>query len=156
MAGDGLTPNFLFRLVVVGQLATEILGEAIAPSSLTDSEYSVLAILGAYEPLGPTELSERSGLAPATISDHLSRLERRGLVDRSPNPDDRRAAILRLSEEGRRANEVALEALLEVNSRVASELDITPETVRDTLVALEAALRVAADPEANQETSEAK
>lgn len=156
MAGDGLTPNFLFRLVVVGQLAADVLGEAIAPSSLTDSEYSVLAILGAYEPLGPTELSERSGLAPATISDHLSRLERRGLVDRSPNPDDRRAAILRLSAEGRKANDLALSALLEVNTRVAAELDLKPEAVRDTLVALEAALRLAGDPEANQETSETK
>jgi DNA-binding MarR family transcriptional regulator len=134
-------PNLLFRLFVAGQLAGALLGRAIEPSGLKPNEFAVLSIIGAYQPVGPTELSRRAGMPATTISDHVARLEARGLVDRSPDPDDRRASLLELTAEGRRCNELAIDGLIASNRAVATGLDVEPESVRAALDELEAALR---------------
>jgi DNA-binding MarR family transcriptional regulator len=61
--------------------------------------------------LGPClvgELGERLGLNSAGVTGLVSRLVQRGLVQREPDPHDRRAVRLRLTEHGR---EVAVRAL---------------------------------------------
>jgi DNA-binding MarR family transcriptional regulator len=49
---------------------------------------------------GPTlsELSRRMGLAHSTVSGIVTRLERRNLVERTPDPDDRRFIRIELTE----------------------------------------------------------
>ena len=46
------------------------------------------------------ELAERSGLAPASVTGLLARLERKGLARRVPNPNDRRSVLVELVYEG--------------------------------------------------------
>jgi DNA-binding MarR family transcriptional regulator len=54
-------------------------------------------------PLRLGELGRRLGIAPSTLSRNLDRLVQRGLVDRGPDPDDRRALRAQLTVSGRRA-----------------------------------------------------
>jgi DNA-binding MarR family transcriptional regulator len=49
------------------------------------------------------ELGRRLGIAPSTLSRNLDRLVERGLVEREPDPDDRRALRADLTADGRRA-----------------------------------------------------
>ncbi|MCU0303664.1 MAG: MarR family winged helix-turn-helix transcriptional regulator [Thermoanaerobaculales bacterium] len=49
------------------------------------------------------ELGLRLGIAPSTLSRNLDRLVERGLVERGPDPGDRRALRADLTEDGRRA-----------------------------------------------------
>ncbi len=52
-----------------------------------------------------TVLADLLGLDPSTTSRHVAGLERSGLVERVPDPDDRRAGLVRASPAGRRAFE---------------------------------------------------
>jgi DNA-binding MarR family transcriptional regulator len=56
----------------------------------------------------PSTIAERTGMAPPNVTSVLSRLEERGLILRGPDPDDRRATMIMLSQEGRQlAREIA-------------------------------------------------
>jgi DNA-binding MarR family transcriptional regulator len=68
---------------------------------LTPPQLQLLALLArpSYR-AGPTlkELSELMGLAHSTVSGIVDRLERQGLVRRVPNPKDRRASNIELTD----------------------------------------------------------
>jgi DNA-binding MarR family transcriptional regulator len=51
-------------------------------------------------PMRATDLAEHVHLDLSTISRHLRSLEDSGLLERSPDPDDRRASLLSLTDEG--------------------------------------------------------
>ena len=56
-----------------------------------------------YAPgIGAGELAARERVSPPAMTQHVDRLERDGLVVRTPSPDDRRRVGLALTEEGRR------------------------------------------------------
>ena len=52
-------------------------------------------------PVRATDLAEHVHLDLSTISRHLRGLEESGLLERSPDPDDRRASLLSVTDEGR-------------------------------------------------------
>jgi DNA-binding MarR family transcriptional regulator len=56
-----------------------------------------------YDPgIGVRELAARERVSAPAMSKHVDRLERDGLVTRTPSADDRRRVGLTLTEEGRR------------------------------------------------------
>ncbi len=85
------------------------------------------------------DLSVSLGVKPPTVTAAVEALEARGLVERRPDPDDRRAVRIRLSEAG-------LSVVRERRKRILSELSglvrrLGPEESR----AFARALRVAAE-----------
>ena len=70
-----------------------------------DPEASARAFLLGHvermEPVRATDLADHVGLDVSTISRHLRGLEDAGLLERSPDPDDRRASLLHVTDEGR-------------------------------------------------------
>jgi DNA-binding MarR family transcriptional regulator len=70
----------------------------VARGGLTGPQLSVMRVLAAAEGLSLKELSRRVGLAHSTVSGIVDRLERRGLVERSPATDDRRVTRLTVSD----------------------------------------------------------
>jgi len=79
---------------------------------ITGAHLSALGLVGRHGTIGVTDLAGRLRIDPSTASRHLRALERRGLVARRPDPVDRRASRLLLSEAGRdvllRTRDVAL------------------------------------------------
>ena len=65
--------------------------------------YVVLNRIGEWEPLRMSELAERLDVDLSTVSRHVTRLQGDGYVDRTTDPSDRRASLLRLSQAGRDA-----------------------------------------------------
>lgn len=56
-----------------------------------------------YAPgIGIRELAARERVSPPAMSNHVDRLERDGLVARTPSAEDRRRVGLSLTDEGRR------------------------------------------------------
>ncbi|GAB3480821.1 MarR family transcriptional regulator [Amycolatopsis cihanbeyliensis] len=47
----------------------------------------------------PKELARNSGLAPASVTALIDRLERKGIVRRGPHPEDRRKVLVELCRE---------------------------------------------------------
>ncbi len=68
---------------------------------LTAPQRMVLRIIGRFPGIAPARLAEILRVHPATLSVALKRLEGRGLVDRTPDPEDRRSVRLSLSPAGR-------------------------------------------------------
>lgn len=66
---------------------------------LTRAQWQVLAYLAMHEGINQAGLAEILELEPITLSRHLEKLERAGWVIRRPDPSDRRARILLLSEQ---------------------------------------------------------
>ncbi len=64
-----------------------------------------------------TELAERAQLTKQTIGYLVDYLEERGYVERGPDPDDKRAKIIRLTAEGRELIGVAREIIGRIETR---------------------------------------
>ena len=64
------------------------------------SVIGLLAHLTAAGPLRAADLAERACLDPSTISRHLGTLEGAGHIERTPDPDDGRATLLRVTPSG--------------------------------------------------------
>lgn len=58
-------------------------------------------------PTGADTLSRVARVQPQTMSRTLERLERDGLVERTPNPEDRRRRVVTVTEAGRAAWDTA-------------------------------------------------
>lgn len=79
----------------------------------------------AEQPLRMRDLSEMTGVAARTVTSIVDALERDGLVERLRHPHDRRAFLLRLTDEGlrchREAEEVDRLALAEATAGLDDE-----------------------------------
>jgi DNA-binding MarR family transcriptional regulator len=64
------------------------------------SELAALERLQAAGPMTPGRLGERLSMSPAAVTALVDRLEVRGHVERTPNPEDRRSALVRETEKG--------------------------------------------------------
>lgn len=73
--------------------------------------------------LSPKELSSRLLVTSAGLSGRLDRLENAGWITRSPHPDDRRATIVSLTEEGRELVDSVYEQTLEMYRDALSEIE---------------------------------
>jgi DNA-binding MarR family transcriptional regulator len=85
--------------------------EAVAPLGITESDYGFLAPLrrsGAPYRLTPTELARQRMFSSGGATAAIDRLERKGLVRRTPNPDDRRGFLVGLTDEGLRVIDEAM------------------------------------------------
>jgi DNA-binding MarR family transcriptional regulator len=98
---------------------------AFAEHGIESWEFDVLAALrragGVYE-LSPGRLLRETLVTSGTMTNRVDRLETRGLVERLPDPSDRRGVLVRLTDEGRRTVDGAFEALLDAERDLLTEL----------------------------------
>ena len=69
---------------------------------IVTSELAALEHLRAAGPITPGQLGGRLSMSPGAVTALVDRLEGRGHVERMPNPEDRRSALLRETEGGLR------------------------------------------------------
>lgn len=77
--------------------------ETLAETGLTHGEWGLLSHLALAGPPhrdSPGKLATKEGLSSGAMTNRLDRLEAAGLVRRLPNPDDRRALQVELTDEG--------------------------------------------------------
>lgn len=84
---------------------------------------SALRISGPPYRLSPTRLAKGLMLSSAGITSRIDRLERRGLVRRLDDPDDRRGVIIELTDEGRQVVDDAVAALAISDRQLLERLD---------------------------------
>jgi DNA-binding MarR family transcriptional regulator len=101
------------RLARMGQLLANREEAVFAEFGLNRGEVGVLAALRSAGPphrLSPGRLGRGLMLSSAGVTSRLDRLERRGLVARHPDPDDRRGVIVELSGRGMELVDAAVAA----------------------------------------------
>lgn len=121
-----LTPVEVFsRIGRLARLLDLARRRAFADHGIEYWEFDVLAALrragGSYE-LSPGRLIRETLVTSGTMTNRVDRLETRGLVERFPDPNDRRGVLVRLTAEGRRTVDGAFEALLEAERRLLADL----------------------------------
>jgi DNA-binding MarR family transcriptional regulator len=67
----------------------------------------------AWKPMTGRQLAEAIGTDPPHVSVIVDELERKGLVERTPHPTDRRAKLVTVTPAGRRAAQKAEQMLFE-------------------------------------------
>ncbi|GGU45932.1 MarR family winged helix-turn-helix transcriptional regulator [Streptomyces coeruleorubidus] len=75
--------------------------EAAAEHALTGAQARLLSLL-CLEPLPMRRLAQRLKCEPSNVTGIVDRLEARGLVERLPDPTDRRVKVAAATSEGRR------------------------------------------------------
>lgn len=84
--------------------------------ALDEATYPVISGLDRFGPRSAAQLAADIGLDRSVVSRHASRLAAAGLIERLPDPSDRRATLLALTGSGRRAVE-------QMRQRLAGALD---------------------------------
>ncbi|CAM5529479.1 MarR family winged helix-turn-helix transcriptional regulator [Streptomyces coeruleorubidus] len=74
--------------------------EAAAEHALTGAQARLLSLL-CLEPLPMRRLAQRLKCEPSNVTGIVDRLEARGLVERRPDPTDRRVKVAAATSEGR-------------------------------------------------------
>ncbi|MFF4797080.1 MarR family winged helix-turn-helix transcriptional regulator [Streptomyces sp. NPDC001351] len=83
---------------------------AAAEHSLTGAQARLLSLLS-LEPLAMRKLAQKLKCEPSNVTGIVDRLESRGLVERRPDPADRRVKLAAATQEGRRVAKDLRESL---------------------------------------------
>lgn len=105
---------------------------AASQHSLTGAQARVLGLLAA-QPLPMRQIAQRLKCEPSNITGIVDRLESRGLVERQPDPADRRVKLAAPTEEGRRTAK-ALRGSLNFAREPLSRLTVTERTLLKELL----------------------
>jgi DNA-binding MarR family transcriptional regulator len=74
--------------------------ETLAPWDITPSHLRALRVLRRHGMMRLSELSDHLRIAPRSTTEVVDALESRGLVQRRPDPGDRRATLVEVTEHG--------------------------------------------------------
>ena len=74
--------------------------ETLAPWDINPSQFRALRVLNHHGAIRLSDLSGRLHIAPRSATEVVDALESRGLVERRPDPSDRRATLAELTEHG--------------------------------------------------------
>ncbi len=99
--------------------------EAFTAHDIEPWEFDVLAALrraGKPYQLSPGQLLRETMVTSGTMTNRIDRLTERDLVDRSPDPTDRRGVLVGLTGAGKRAVDGAFETLLDRERDLLGEL----------------------------------
>jgi DNA-binding MarR family transcriptional regulator len=96
-AGDETLPEAFWS---VARRLRETSQETLAPWDITPSHLRALRVLTRHGAMRLSELSDHLHIAARSTTEVIDALETRDLVERRPDPDDRRATLVALTEHG--------------------------------------------------------
>ncbi|MBM4446931.1 MAG: MarR family transcriptional regulator [Chloroflexi bacterium] len=109
--------HICFNLGRVMRRVYDYYEKRLSPFGLTPPQYFVFNALWMDDNITIGELGDRVSLDSSTLTGIIDRLEKSGYVKRKPNPDDRRSALVLLTEKAKELGPRILE--------FADELDTT-------------------------------
>ncbi|HWJ83622.1 MAG TPA: MarR family transcriptional regulator [Nocardioides sp.] len=99
--------------------------QAFTAHEIEPWEFDVLAALrraGSPYELSPGRLIRETLVTSGTMTNRVDRLTARGLVERHPDPSDRRGVLVRLTPEGKKAVDGAFTALIDAEHDLLADL----------------------------------
>ncbi|MFF1924475.1 MarR family winged helix-turn-helix transcriptional regulator [Streptomyces sp. NPDC058221] len=106
--------------------------EAAAAHSLTGAQARVLGLLS-LEPMPMRRIAQKLKCEPSNVTGIVDRLEVRGLVERRPDPADRRVKLAAPTEKGTRTARQLRESLDFAREPLAGLTDADRAVLRDLL-----------------------
>lgn len=129
--------GLLGRLFRAAELADAALSAGVAEHGLQPGWFDLLAALrraGAPYELNPTELMRTTMLSSGGMTKRLDRLAEAGLVERRPDPSDRRGTLVGLTAKGQAIVEEALVTHLANEERLLEPLSPAQRRALDDLL----------------------
>jgi DNA-binding MarR family transcriptional regulator len=138
MSPDGIRPPTLLALPSylashLAQIGRRVLADALAERGLRLPHFAVLTGLADFGPLAQHDLADRLGLNRSHLVGYLDEVERRGLVGRERDPEDRRRQRVTLTDDG---HALAGELLALAKRSQREFLGVLSDDERETLVEL--------------------
>ena len=113
-----LTQCIIYLLTTAQHSVFQYLNGKLSEYDVTPSQYGVLSCLWQREFATPKQISEILCLETSTISGVLDRMQKKGLIDRVINRDDRREVRVVPTEKGKALQEPISKIIDEVNEEV--------------------------------------
>jgi DNA-binding MarR family transcriptional regulator len=132
--GEALSDDLGWALGVLFRAYTKAANSAFADVPGGPRGYQVLTAVGRAHPRSQLELANHLGLDRTVMTYLLDDLERAGLIERRPDPDDRRARRIVATEAGRELGCGLARRLRDAEDRLLGGLDDPRE--RETFRAL--------------------
>jgi len=121
-----ITPlEVLSRVTRIAKRVDKYRREAFKASHLESWEFDVLAALrraGAPYQLSPKSLMAETLVSSGAMTHRLRKLEERGFITRSSDPDDGRGVVVRLMPSGRDAVDLAFATLIDAEHSLITAL----------------------------------
>jgi DNA-binding MarR family transcriptional regulator len=125
------------RILRLASIFQHAYADSFEPLGLNEGDYGVLAPLrraGNPYTLSPTALADHRMMTTGGMTKALDRLERKGFIERLPNPADRRGSLVRLTESGRVVVDEAMSRHTRVERELMSSLDESEQTQLTSLL----------------------
>ena len=117
------------------QICIGVSAEILDPEDLNPIEYAVLAAADDNPAIDQRGLGVRLGIDPASTSQMVDRLARRGLLEQAVDPADRRVRVLSPTSAGTRLRARLRPELLAAQDRVLGVLSPKDQGILLTLLA---------------------
>jgi DNA-binding MarR family transcriptional regulator len=124
----------LFRVV---HLSDDTLAKGLTQYGLQPGWFDLLAALrraGTPYELNPTQLMRATLLSSSGMTKRLDRMEAAGMVERRPDPNDRRGTLVRLTRRGKSVIERAVETHVANEERLLGALSPADRRTLDRLL----------------------
>lgn len=111
-----------FLLTTAQHTVFQYLSQRLAPYDITPSQYGILNCLwiGGGTCL-PRQIAEMLCLETSTVSGILDRMQKKDLIDRIINPENRREILVMITPKGEALKEPVLKIIDEVNEEVLKD-----------------------------------
>ncbi|MCW2541104.1 MAG: transcriptional regulator MarR family [Frankiales bacterium] len=103
--------------------------QALAPWDVSPSHARAFAVLMRHGPMRLSDLSDHLRIAPRSATEVVDALQERGFVARTPDPHDRRAVVVQLTELGRKTGDAVRAARATEADRFFGQLSATDQVV---------------------------
>jgi DNA-binding MarR family transcriptional regulator len=135
--------SLLLDAWAAAQQVNQLILRELAAVGVRTPHFAMLSAIGNAGRVTPTALAAELGHPLTTISDHVQVLLDRGLVEREPNPGDRRSYLLSLTPDGTGVMQQARPAVQRTVDLIEQELELAPNDVADAVAELKRAAQAA-------------
>lgn len=101
----------------------QVFGTVVQPLGLTIIEWYILRALYERDGQHASELARAVGRAATSFTPNLDKLQEKGLIERRPDPSDRRAVHIYLTRQGAALREDVMQAAEEIDNRFHDQFD---------------------------------
>lgn len=99
-----------------------LMDDALRPFGVTTLQYTALTVLDSRGPLSSAQLARRSFLRPQTMHEMVLNLEKRGVIAREPQENNKRILLAQLTDAGRELLAQCNPLVLEIEQELLADL----------------------------------
>jgi DNA-binding MarR family transcriptional regulator len=112
-----------FLISQLGLASSKRFAEELRPLGIHPGEFALMRFVATAEGQSQQTLAERLAIPPSRMVAKVDSLEATGLVERRPDPGDRRVRALHLTPKGRNVLKRAGDIAVKYESKLCSDLD---------------------------------